>query len=163
MLSGLFTALEPEILDRSGLTAITFKTGPEHVRHENAPPRIIWVPVRDALNFGNLAPGGNPRVLAIRVAGVEAHIWGATYAQAEILLHSTIAALHAKGVGARNLVGVEWFNTAKDVRFGRGVRLDFQALIPVVDITFTMSPEDTAAAVTDHMLPSGEIACQPAA
>ena len=149
MLSDLLVNVQPEINTRSGLT-VTFHTGPEFVRQEEIAPRIVWVPTRDRY----LPPqgvGGKQRAVAIRDAGVETYIWGVDYAQTEILIHSTVMAIHRFAVGARIIESGQFQNESENVRYGRGYVLTWSLWIPVTDVLFSTAPSDVHGHIIGQM------------
>jgi hypothetical protein len=89
------------------LAGVTFHTGAKYLAAQDSPPRIVWVPTRDA--FGPATKGGtNPRPLRTRSAGVEAHVWGSDLEATETLVHQVVAALHRAAHGSYEVRQASW-------------------------------------------------------
>ena len=102
-----------EILDaiEAGFLAtnpgITFRRGAREVPKMDRPPRIVWVPTKDA--FGRPVKGGfNPRPLYSRRAGLEAHLWGLDLEMTENLLHGLVRVLHSLTHGSVEVADAIW-------------------------------------------------------
>jgi hypothetical protein len=111
------------------------------------PPQVTWVPTSDDFEVGGEQHTGTDkgaaRVVAMRLAGCEAHIWGAVnpqtaedFSATEILLHQVVAALRAN-LKARSLAQLRgaWsdLSGAEAVSFGRAYVLSFVVRLPVVE------------------------------
>lgn len=76
-----------------------------------APPRYVWVPTRDTI--GPFTESGGfaarlPRPLLTRRAGVDCHVWGASLAATETMVHALIAAAHLTLGAYGEYDGVQW-------------------------------------------------------
>lgn len=141
-------------------TVPVFKFGPEHLAKENKPPRIIWVPTEDVMRE-TIGPGGRTnsvtgvpsRSVATTFDGVEVHVWGRDYGEADALKRQLILSVHMQGVGTRELVGTsgKWNNETLDVRYGREWIWTFALWVPVADEPYQYAPSDVAP-LTDDML-----------
>jgi hypothetical protein len=94
-----------------GVAADIWLTGAFHLGANGAPPRYVWVPVRDAIegaDISNAFAARTPKALLTRVAGLECHAWGDTLANTEAMVHNVVSASHAVlGANAR-FGGVRW-------------------------------------------------------
>lgn len=150
-LAQLLEALERE------LAGVTFRTGGRRVAQHDRPPRIVWVPTRDA--FTPATKGGtNPRSVRTRIAGVEAHVWGTTLEQAEDLVHRLVVALHRLAHGSYKVRTCVW-DKPEWMEHGEACVLAFEFAIPVTD---EPAPQVVVAAVApdtaEPALP-GTLAC----
>lgn len=121
----IFTLAQTAFPTYSG-NPVIHNFGPKFLMKQEAPPRVTWVPTTDRY----LAPEPHtpqftqtgkilaiePRVIRSREAGVDIHLWGASYADTEALTEQYIAALWSGN--AANLWG------AFEVDSGRWIETD---------------------------------------
>lgn len=145
--------------------------GPEYLRQEHSPPRVVFVPtsgdIDPTMRIGETVAmatvNGGGRSLHTRKCGCDVHVWGDpttqtdddplnAYRATEELMHSVLRALYAKGVGSRSVGAEEWNDTTLDVKYGREVVFKFMAFIPVPAraslVTSNSPPGDTKANIT---------------
>ncbi len=129
--------------------------GPEFIRQEAAPPRIVWVPTREGIPAPRKTQQGAapfaPRPLKSRDVGVDIHIWQLDYPTTEALWQSLEQAVHQTMVGAYDLEGASWDGVASLTRSGRVLTAHYRFLIPLVDVSSTTAIV-TAVPLTTQML-----------
>lgn len=177
-----------EILGKVGLTikavgaahdlVIDVAFGEKELARRETPPMVTWVPgggAQDAFEVGGEQHTGTSKtalkVCAMRLAGCEAHVWGAATDQSEedssateTLLHWVVAALKAN-LPARDLIllGGRWEDKEKGAEataYGRAYVLVFQIRLPVMQVAVQggPTPVTTAQQTNQAVLPSGETA-----
>jgi hypothetical protein len=81
---------------RGGLgSSCTFKDGPEHLL-DGSPPRVVAVPMEEALVAPEELWTEGPRALVQRDATVDFHLWGKTRADAESLIGRLVNVLRVE-------------------------------------------------------------------
>jgi hypothetical protein len=120
-------------------SGITFGIGKKALAVNDAPPRVVW----DVLD----APLGPPDwsdndydAIYTRFQGLEAHLWGASLAQAETLFHNLIKACRTKIGGPGLVIGTAKWAEDANSQLGWVVVLPIQIKIPVLDKLLTMPP-----------------------
>jgi len=139
----------------------TFATGHRYVAAQPLAARVVWVPVADA--FGPATGGGrNPRPLYTCLGTVEAHLWAATFADAETLRAVIIAALRREVSGPNLQVrSGEWDEPAWLTR-GFAYVLAFALATPIADdvaptvTVAALAHDNDATAQGDGYLDTGE-------
>lgn len=118
-----------------------------------APPRIVWVP-QQAPSYGTpQAVGGHQRALYKRTVRVEAHVWGATYEQAEQLVYRLAQALRKTALTSYHPLGESWTTEAP-----AAAQRDLGAYVVVlfdIDLVITDAPLAVAQVQTVAFDPSG--------
>lgn len=164
MLADLIAAVVAHYsLESPGVTSLV---GPEFLRHEHSPPRVVFVPTRGAIDptmrTGDtpaFAAAGTGRSLHTRKCGCEVHVWGDPaafggdgYRATEELLHAVLRALHRVGVGSRDVSEEAWNDDTLDVKYGREIVFSFRAYIPVPAVASRATAPDAKANITTNLL-----------
>lgn|GEM_PF-6103220 len=133
--------------------AVSIAFGPAELNRRAQPPMVTWVPTSDSFEVGgehhtgtNKAAG---RVIAMCLAGCEAHIWGAVspqsgedYSATWALLTQVINALRGT-VKARDMVlassSGRWVDVggAQSTSYGRSYVFSFAVRLPIVEVAST--------------------------
>lgn len=156
-----FDAVEARLLavvGESGEKLPNMGLGEKAKFRSEAPPRIVWVPLRGPVRRARQAGGdqlSNPNQLWERELHSEARIWHEDIPQVEVLANHFIAALHdVLSSGAHKIVAEDW-NTSGDLQRGVQMVLTFSVLLPFTDEPSpTVVP--TSTPVTGTMLPAGD-------
>lgn len=105
--------------------------GRQFLAQHDRPPRIVMYPVSERF-AGPDRPQPQPgRVLALREASLEMHIWGEDYGQVESVLAELITALNASLSTSMQLQSVNWNSEAWD-QLGVAATLSFTVTTPVI-------------------------------
>jgi len=157
--------LEAHIASKGVVSGTVFGFGARELDRSAKPPRIVWRLVRGE-HEGTTRPGQNPRPLFNRRLELEAHLWGATYEQAEQLLEDVGRAVHASAVGSYAPLREEWPAEDEDGRVHqhKGVYcvLTLELLVPVTTTAQTTATviavdfDTSASSLTDDKLDAGE-------
>jgi hypothetical protein len=145
-LGDFFAAVQTQVtttLTALGQPIPAFDVGADRLMVEGAPPRIVWVPLRERI-LGPHAQGGdgvtNPRPLRTRHAQVQVRIWGVgsppsavnDLAATEALINHLVAAINAVGWGAWDATGGDWsLAQGSTTRLGIVYVLDLEVQIPI--------------------------------
>lgn len=144
------------------ITGVTSLVGPEYLRHEHSPPRVVFVPTRGTIDptmrIGDspaFSAAGTGRSLHTRKVGCDVHVWGDPaaydgdgYLATEELMHAVLRALHRKGVGSRAVGEEEWNDETLDIKYGRELVFRFTAFIPVPAVSSRKTAPDAQANIT---------------
>jgi len=147
---------------RVSITGLVWTIGARSIAQNSAPPRVVWIPTRDQIGPKEVASRANPSIYT-RLAGVQAHCWGASLEATETIVHAVIAALYATAHGSLRVAGVEW-PAPETVTRGELAILSFALAIPVLKLTTptqttnitSVADESTGAVAGDGILVSGE-------
>lgn len=127
--------------------AITVGFGSAQRAQRAVPPMVTWVPTTDGFESSAEQHLGTakaaPRIVANRLAGCEAHLWGAVtnqvdedFSATEALVEQVVCALRAS-LKARDLVDLRgaWKDAggAEAVSFGRAYVLSFVIRLPIAE------------------------------
>jgi hypothetical protein len=128
--------------------------GAQHLHlHEDA-PRVVWVPSEDTYASSVKpnspdAPKNTPRALATNQSGVEVHLWGRTYEEAEELRDRVVTAVHRVAHGSYRLVRGRWDEAGETAESGIAYVLLLEMQVPV-----TLLPAEEIRKVTDYPITS---------
>jgi hypothetical protein len=142
MLSEIIQAVMAEI-NTGRATAIPYGIGEDEVAKFGSPPRIVWVPTEDS--FGSGQGGMQPRQVKTRIAGLEVHVWAASFADTETLLHDMVCALDAVARTSFEPRGVSWITEGKLISKGAVAVLGVVFHVPVTK----SAPSLVSATITD--------------
>ena len=149
-LADVFTAVEARMTATLAalvppVTPPLFRLGEDKLRMEDAPNRVVWVPISENIQ-GPHAQGGdgirNPRPLRTRHCMVQAHIWGADPGGAgdaaaditatEAILGHLVPAIHDVLHGIYALHGGSWMTGQASVTSLGGLYvLTFEVQVPL--------------------------------
>lgn len=157
-ISELATAVMPGVLaDIAALyptaSVVQWAVSSRESTRYGSPPRVVWVPSRDAFEGPQKTPRGGQdgqHSIATRVAGVRIELWGATPEQTEDLLESVVRALLKGGGPSRvgvTIVSGQWIEAPGENALGEGYAL---AITLPVDIRASHTA-DTRVAVTGQL------------
>jgi hypothetical protein len=108
---------------------------------QKSPPRVVWVPNTDG-HFAPDSDSGNPRSIATRRAGFDAHCWGKDHGMAEQLADVIINAFDEL-CGASLRIGTATWQTQQAQEAGY-IKLGEVYVLPLtVDFAVTKRPWDT--------------------
>lgn len=156
-----FDAVEARLLDVMGQLGEKLPNmglGEKAKFRSEAPPRIVWVPLRGGVRRARQAGGdgfSNPNQLWERELQLEARIWHVDIQHAEDLANHFVAALHdVLSSGGHKILGEQWL-TEGDLDLGVRMILTFSVLLPFTDEPSpTVTP--TSAPITGNILPAGD-------
>lgn len=147
-------AIEPKLAE--------FGFGEEALARQAMPPMVTWVPAPDSFEVGGEQHQRHPsqaqNVVAMRLAGCTAHIWGAVvpqtledYSACEDLLDKVVASLRAI-LPARDLIilgGAPADKTrAEYTAYGRAYILSFQVRTPIWQVAVQTGTPTKSTPVT---------------
>lgn len=135
-LVAILDAVEAKVRSREAFAAVLFRTGAAALPLNDAPRRVVWVPLSEA---GGPAPttGGRRRQLRSVTARVEAHCWGGDVAEAAALRSALIDAFDRTVRGNFKFVGGRWPTEQRAAHSDRG-----DVLVALFDVRFVvMEPE----------------------
>lgn len=142
-----------ETLDDAGVERPSFGFGARALDEADAPPRIVWVPVRGNHDKARAAAADQrqtPKHIWTRHVVMEAHIWANCETDAEVLMGHLAATLQRYvGSAASSMVGEEW--APSDVAGSAGIKLvaGFQLHLPLTTEPLKLvKPETVAVAGT---------------
>ncbi len=159
MIEDVFTAVTTALTTGVAppLTAAQCFLGPEFLRQEDAPPRIVWVPTEERIAAGRKTQTGAvayaPRALRTREVRIDIHCWGADYPGAETLWSALEQSVHGSLVGAYELDGASWDQVASLIRSGRVLTAHYHFLIPLTDVASTTAVVIQAPLTLDMQAP----------
>lgn len=148
-----------------GIAEITWGFGFRDLALQNSPPRVVWVPNTD----GHFAPDANvknPRSIATKRAGFDAHCWGKDHEMAEHLSDLILDAFD-EICGASLRIGTATWQTQQASEAGYCKLGEVYVLPLTVDLAVFKKPWDTrrvsdvrfqseSAVQGDGILQSGE-------
>lgn len=159
-LNSIFAVVNPVIttnLAASSIVPTYGSSGPDRYA-EQAPPRIVWVPVTEDYqpargqggdivldSVSNMTlPGGALPPLYTRVSSVECDVWGATRDDVETMINAVVSAVHdCLSNGSYGIQAARWLLPEETSKDGEVYRLTFQFMVPVVRVT----PQITTATI----------------
>jgi hypothetical protein len=122
--------------------------------------RIVWVPTKDPFTAAS-ANGQRTRSVRTRNAGIDAHFYADTYAEAEDLLNALVYCVHIATHGSYDVDEAQWFapdhNTASE---GGVLKLSFMVPItapaPTVKTVTAVGFDNSTTVAGDGALDAGE-------
>lgn len=111
-------------------SGLLFHFGPASLSKEDAPPRVVWVPVAGPVEGPEKSTPINPTQILTRRCTVEAHCWGETYSLAEALAEVVWTGIHNVAVGSFTPSN-EDPGIPDNLQRGWLIILNFQLLLPV--------------------------------
>lgn len=143
MLAQILSLIEAKFSGISNEPA--FAMGAKYLHAHGTPPRVIWVPFDEPVKEGQLQDDSlavEYNAIATRSSSLEAHVWGASFAQTEALVHNLITAWRDVLTGCGKVLSVRWPQQGEvgwvENGFSSVVQLNVD--IPVMD-TFVSIPD----------------------
>lgn len=134
----------------------SFLTGAQYLSAQASPPRIVWVPMDEPVTQGRLQDdslAADHTAVATRESVVEAHVWGASFAQTEALAHCLMTAWRENFTGTGNVNSLRWpaVDEVGWVENGFAAVVQLRVDIPVLDkfVTIPDAPDPAENAAAD--------------
>jgi hypothetical protein len=117
----------------AGESCPNFAFGSAEANRQEAPPRIVWVPIAAQRNTKDVTRGHpTERTLWGRTCTIQARVWTETFDGGEKLVRHMMAALQAKWPGSVEYIGEAW-DPEDDRSFGFLDVVTFTASMPLRD------------------------------
>lgn len=145
------------------IPAVTSKVGAQYIaNHEDAPPRLVWVPQLDT--FGPpITMSENPRQLLTRQTRVVIHVWGDTPSHdgdlgpIETLIQTLVASIYRVCHGYFEMGTGTWASQTGQINTdGHLYLLEVTFQIPIVDVALPVVAEPEGQVGSTAALPSGD-------
>lgn len=143
------TAILAALKTRMAASDTIWFVGADKLRQNDAPPRYVWIPVRERF-VGASRVGGNPRSLRDRLCTIECHVWGGSQDEAEAMLEALVVAVVLEAEGAVETGDGDWTRAATLHR-GSLVVVTFTFRLPVLSSALASAVvQQTTVTSQDH-------------